>query len=174
MRSDSFISSASSIDRPLHDTFRTGLNLGSSGILSRSRYCTPGPISVQPRGAMVCHPFAPSAGAGAGSERVNYERPQALLASWLPSRRFEPVAPPTTAWRHIGRSTPLRRHCCAVPLATGVKIRPMVLLGFSPLTTHLPAWGRPWPRLGSSPLSPYTVITLLSIDCASYNAYCLM
>ena len=89
-----------SLSRPLCDTCHTGLTLGSGGVLPRSRYHTPGLISVQPWDAMVCHPFAPLAGSGAGSERVNYEHPQSLLAGWLPFRRFEPGAPPTTAWRH--------------------------------------------------------------------------
>jgi len=36
-----------------------------------------------PWGAMVCHVLAPSAGAGTGSEKVSYERPQAHLAGCM-------------------------------------------------------------------------------------------
>jgi len=41
--------------RPSSYECHTGLTTGGGGVLPRSRYCTPGPISVQPRDAVTRH-----------------------------------------------------------------------------------------------------------------------
>jgi len=77
--------------QPLRDACRTRLTLGSGGVLPRRvQFRTPGPISVPPQGAMVCHLLAPSAGAGAGSEKVSYERPRLSSPVGCPSGDLNP------------------------------------------------------------------------------------